>query len=434
MSGPRVGRLLRKSGSVHVSPRDLLGNPRFRRALLAQLTSQTFDAACTLLLAKVFLFGTPGGPAAGQIISAALTAAVPLLVGGPIAAIVVDRFPRRRILLAGQAIRGAVAFTYLVLEMTGSTHFVYPLAAFALCAGRVLYTARVASVRHLVRQHELVGADSLMLTVSSVAGVSGATVGAAMFMTVGPGGFVVAGLGHLLAAVLYGFVTTDLGGGTDRLASSTRRTLAALRRPKIRYAIVTTTAHRAGVGVIVATAVMHGETFGGPAEAWYGSVLGMSALGAFLATLTAEWFNERLKRRAIATAVFVIAVMCSTPTVTGAPTPAVLGSILVLGFAFQTLRVCSDATVQKNAPRGTGGRVFSAYDISYNSAFLAGFVVAASLEPFVRPSLVAVIVAAWFAFGACVSLVLSRGEDINKPDVRVLPRAVPSVGTVPSTP
>jgi MFS family permease len=85
--------------------------------LLAQLTSQTFDAACTLLLAKVFLFGTPGGPAAGQIISAALTAAVPLLVGGPIAAIVVDRFPRRRILLAGQAIRGAVAFTYLVLEM-----------------------------------------------------------------------------------------------------------------------------------------------------------------------------------------------------------------------------------------------------------------------------------------------------------------------------
>ena len=417
MKGCRIGRLRRRSGSVHVSPWALLRNARFVRALAAQFISQTFDAACTLLLAKVYLFDSAGGPAAGQIISAALTAALPLFVGGPFAAYVVDRFPRRMTLVTGQLVRAVVAVAYLGAELTDAPNLVFPLAAFGLCVGRVLYTARVASVRHLVRQHELVAADSLMLTTGSVAGVSGAAVGALLYLTIGPVGFVAAGLGHLLATALYTFLSTDLGGGNDRIVCSNRRMLAALRRPKIRYAIVTTTAHRAGVGVMIAMTVMHGHTGDGPVEAWYGTVLGAAALGAFLATLTAEWFNEHLKRRAVSTLVFVVAALCSLPSASGLSVPFVLASVLGLGFAFQTLRVCSDATVQKNAPRGTSGRVFSVYDISYNSAYLMGFIVAATLSPVSRPSLIALCVLAWFTAGVVASLLLSRGEDLNTTDM-----------------
>ena len=49
--------------------------------------------------------------------------------------------------------------------------------------------------------------------------------------------------------------------------------------------------------------------------------------------------------------------------------------MLLCAFAFQNLRVRSDATIQANAPAASIGKIFAAYDVLYNFAFISGGVV-----------------------------------------------------------
>ena len=409
------GSFLRRQDSVHVTRRSLLRTGQFRRALIGQFISQTFDAACTLLLAKVFFFGTTGDPASSQVMSAAATAAIPLLLGGPIAGFMVDRFPRRALLVAGQATRAGFALLYLGLVITDAGHHVYFVAAASLCAGRVMYAARVASVRHLVRQHELVAADSLMLSLSTVAGASGAGLGAAAYVVAGPAGFMFVAVGQLLGAVVYAGLGVPLGGGREHVPASVRQVAAALARPKIRYAILATSSHRMAVGMIVAVTVLSSGSLPGPAEAQYGLAMGAVALGAFAATFSAEWLNEHLKRRAVSMLSFGAAATAVAFSVLAGSAGSRVACLFVLGHAFQTLRVSADATVQKNAPRGSGGRVFTAYDTAYNGAYLLGIVLGAAFIPRSTPGTVLTWCTLWFVGAAAVFAVMSREEVTASP-------------------
>lgn len=406
MSGP----FLRPKDSVHVTRRALLRTTPFRRALAAQFISQTFDAACTLLLAKIFFFGTADGPASTQVMSAAATAAVPLLLGAPLAGFLVDRFPRRLLLVGGQVARAGIAILYLGLVVTGSGSFVYAIVAASLCAGRVMYAARTAGVRHLVRQHELVAADSMILSLSTVAGATGAVLGAGAYLVLGPAGFLFVAAGHLAGATSFTRIGVPLGGGREHVPAPLREAASALFRPKLRYAILATSTHRIAVGVILSVTVLSSGSLPGPTEAHYGLALSAVALGAFVATLSAEWLNEHLKRRAVSLLTFGTAAVMSTASVVVDSAGMRVGCLFVVGHAFQTLRVSADATVQKNAPRGSGGRVFTAYDTSYNATYLVGIVAGAWLAARFTPGIVLIGCATWFGVGATVFSVVSRTE------------------------
>lgn len=406
MSGP----FLRPEDSVHVTRRALLRTTPFRRALAAQFISQTFDAACTLLLAKIFLFGTTDGPVSAQIMSAAATAAVPLFFGAPVAGFLVDRFPRRMLLIGGQLARAGLAVLYLGLVVSGAGNLVYGVAAVALCAGRVMYAARTAGVRHLVRQHELVAADSLILSLSTVAGAAGAALGAVAYLALGPVGFLCVAAGHLAGATSYARIGVPLGGGREHVPAPLREAASALLRPKLRYAILVTSTHRVTVGVILSVTVLSSGSLPGPAEAHYGLAMSAVALGAFVATLSAERLNEHLKRRAVSLLTFGAAAVMSAVSVVVGSAGMRVGCLFVVGHAFQTLRVSADATVQKNAPRGSGGRVFTAYDTAYNAAYLVGIVAGAWLAARVTPGIVLIGCTVWFGAGAAVFSVVSRTD------------------------
>ena len=81
--------------------------------------------------------------------------------------------------------------------------------------------------------------------------------------------------------------------------------------------------------------------------------------------------------------------------------------------SFQNLRVCSDATVQKNATHGAGGRIFAAYDLTYNLSFLGGLLVGLSATP--QAGLVAVLASSCFMFGAG-SMIFSLMNRVETPD------------------
>jgi predicted MFS family arabinose efflux permease len=327
-----------------------------------------------VVLARTLLFAEPDGPTPVLLAQAALMGVTPLVLAGPIGGFVADRWPRKQVLVSGQALRACLGFCAAVAVGFDSTSAVLAVFVCALCATRVLFTARVASVRHLVRQHELVAADSLMLIVGVVAGACGATLFGVTMMFGSVGQLVIVSIGHFAAA--YGFDRTRawLGGEGQTTAIRWRAITAQLACGRTRYALASTTAHRLLVGVVVATVALDIDGRTGGSASGYALTLATAGVAAFAGSVTSEWVNERFPRRSLTIGCFAFAsfVVSPLPFVSG-PVPHLVATGVVV-FLFQNLRVASDATIQANASPGSCGRVFAAYDVAFNFAYVVGLV------------------------------------------------------------
>jgi MFS family permease len=203
------------------------------------------------LLAGIVLFLSTDGPATSQLAAMVSTSAVPLVVAGPLSGFAADRFSRRSILFNGQLLQVVLTLALLIGSVLGLDALLFVIWAVALCVAKVLYTARYASIRHLVRHHELVAADSTSLTMGTIAGVIGGFLGAGLLWSVGSIGFLLVALGHGVSALVVRRVTASTGGGREHSMAGWREFFDHLRAPKLRYAMVTTGALRLLLGVVL---------------------------------------------------------------------------------------------------------------------------------------------------------------------------------------
>ena len=372
-------QLRRTTTAVHVRRRDLLKYIDFRRAMTAQFSSQVADALTTITLANVLVFKFSDGPSLTAMASTLIVSLIPLILVGPIAGDLTDRFDRVRLLSRGHLLRAA--FTALAVFsaieiFSGRRAIGYFCFCVLLGLTRILYTARATSLSFLVRRHELVAADSSSLILSVIAGACGSSIYFALIHRLPAAGFVVAALLQIFAARNYGRIETEIGGGRqNRNQLNHRQLFEQLRLPKTRFAMSATTSHRFLLGICIASiAVMIDKSFNMQTTG-YLAVLGFSASGSFLGSISAEWISEHFPRRSVTVIAFALAsAVIGIATVFAHPRVA-LGSVLLCAFAFQNLRVRSDATIQANSPASSIGKIFAAYDVLYNFAFISGGVI-----------------------------------------------------------
>ena len=372
-------QLRRTTTAVHVRRRDLLKYIDFRRAMTAQFSSQVADALTTITLANVLVFKFSDGPSLTAMASTLIVSLIPLILVGPIAGDLTDRFDRVRLLSRGHVLRAA--FTALAVFsaieiFSGRRAIGYFCFCVLLGLTRILYTARATSLSFLVRRHELVAADSSSLILSVIAGACGSSIYFALTHRLPAAGFVVAALLQIFAARNYGRIETEIGGGRqNRNQLNHRQLFEQLRLPKTRFAMSATTSHRFLLGICIASiAVMIDKSFNMQTTG-YLAVLGFSASGSFLGSISAEWISEHFPRRSVTVIAFALAsAVIGIATVFAHPRVA-LGSVLLCAFAFQNLRVRSDATIQANSPASSIGKIFAAYDVLYNFAFISGGVI-----------------------------------------------------------
>ncbi|NBO56634.1 MAG: hypothetical protein EBU84_19045, partial [Actinobacteria bacterium] len=233
---------------MHVRRRDLFKYIDFRRAISAQFSSQIADALTTVTLANVLVFKFSDGPSLRAMASTLVVSLIPLILVGPIAGDLTDRFDRVRLLSRGHI--GRAIFT-LLATLSAVDVFVGGRAVgyFCFCVllglTRILYTARATSLSFLVRRHELVAADSSSLILSVIAGACGSSIYFAVTHRLPAAGFVVAALLQLFAARNYGRIETKIGGGRQSFNKlNYRRLFEHLRSPKTRFAMSATATHR----------------------------------------------------------------------------------------------------------------------------------------------------------------------------------------------
>src|SRR5579859_5648709 len=108
--------------SAEVEP-GLRRNANWRRLWLGQAVSLTgdsvFDITIMLWVAVVLARGRPWAPAAAS--GVLIAAAVPIVVVGPIAGVWIDRWDKRRTMLASDACRAGVIASLLVVSGAGYT-------------------------------------------------------------------------------------------------------------------------------------------------------------------------------------------------------------------------------------------------------------------------------------------------------------------------
>ena len=414
-------RLRRSTSAVHVRRRDLFKYPDFRNAIGGQFVSQSADALATLTLAQLLLFKFSDGPSIAALTSALVASALPLLLVGPIAGHLADRLPRKLLLCRGNALRGVITLCGIFATTASTRWFGYIIFGLLVALTRILYTARASSLAQLVRKHELVAADSTSLILSVIAGAIGAGIGTRISGSLPLVALVIAGSSQILAAWLYGRISIPLGGGNSSAKHCDFRSLASqFVSAKTRFAILATSLHRLMLGVCIASIALmvdhsyHLQTTG------YVTVLGFSAAGSFAGSITAEWLSERYPRRSITVMSFVLAATAIGAAAVFENPRVGLVAVAICSLSFQNLRIRSDATIQANASKENVGRIFAAYDVLYNAAFLGGCSIGILASGLLRYSEILSLVTIGYACNAAIFLRMrdgKRSEDQAHPSI-----------------
>ena len=414
-------RLRRSTSAVHVRRRDLFKYPDFRNAIGGQFVSQSADALATLTLAQLLLFKFSDGPSIAALTSALVASALPLLLVGPIAGHLADRLPRKLLLCRGNALRGVTTLCGIFATTASTRWFGYIIFGLLVALTRILYTARASSLAQLVRKHELVAADSTSLILSVIAGAIGAGIGTRISGSLPLVALVIAGSSQILAAWLYGRISIPLGGGNSSAKHCDFRSLASqFVSAKTRFAILATSLHRLMLGVCIASIALmvdhsyHLQTTG------YVTVLGFSAAGSFAGSITAEWLSERYPRRSITVMSFVLAATAIGAAAVFENPRVGLVAVAICSLSFQNLRIRSDATIQANASKENVGRIFAAYDVLYNAAFLGGCSIGILASGLLRYSEILSLVTIGYACNAAIFLRMrdgKRSEDQAHPSI-----------------
>lgn len=121
------------------------------------------------------------------VVLVALASVLPTLAAAPIAGWMVDRFPRRRLMLAADAIRLVTSAVLALAAWAGwlSTPLVVVVAALAAVAAAVFDPALMASVSVLVPEERRATANSMLGVSGAFAGIAGPALGGLLIGFVG---------------------------------------------------------------------------------------------------------------------------------------------------------------------------------------------------------------------------------------------------------
>ena len=173
------------AGFLHL----LRDNRNYRRVWIAQVISEIGDYFNNVAVFSLALQAT----GSGLVVSAVMLArAIPAVIAGPFAGVLLDRFDRKRIMIASDLARAVVAFTFVLTIRYPEPWLLYLLSALLMLASPFFTAGRAAILPSITSKEELHTANSLTQT------TQWATITAGTIL----GGFATAGLGYQWAFVV----------------------------------------------------------------------------------------------------------------------------------------------------------------------------------------------------------------------------------------
>jgi MFS family permease len=335
---------------------------------------------------------------------------LPIILIGLLAAPLVDRFSRRRLLIASDLVRAAV---FCVLPFAGSALAIVVLAGVQGIATGLFRPAVYAGMPNLVDDAQLPEATSLLQTVENLTWTVGPVVGGIVLAGAGPElAYWLNAATFMLSAVLLARIPAvrlqagrvESRGHWNDIADGVRIVLSS--RPLLTVLVVWNVV-MLGVGGINVAEVALAKVSLDAGDLGFGILVGAGGLGLTLGSFAAGQAVERL---GIGRAYFAgIALMAAgyglaalAPSILVA-VPAVVAASVGNGAAV----VCNALLVQRGAPDRLRGRAFTVI-MSSNYALLGlGMVAAGPLTDAYGARVVWGAAAGVYLLGALLSVALA---------------------------
>jgi len=374
----------------------------FRRLFAVRLVSQFGDGALQVGLAAFVFFSPERQTTAPAAAAAFATLLLPFSLVGPFAGVLLDRWPRRQILVWSNVVRTVfvLLLAWLVAVDVSGPPF-YVVALLTLSVNRFFLACLGASLPHVVPADELVMANAVSPTCGTLAALLGAGTG---FLVRESSGLdwsvpVTAAVLYLVAALLALRIPLHLLGPDVAVEAHLRHAIMDVerglvggarhvleRRPAAR-ALAAIAANRLGYGIVtIGLLLLFRNEFNDPSDvdaglAGLATALAVSGAGFLLAAVATPIATRRFGTEGWIIVLLVLAAVAQVFPAGLYTVPGVLVAAFLLGFAAQGLKICVDTIVQRSIDDEFRGRVFAFYDVVFNATFVLAAAVAALVLP-----------------------------------------------------
>jgi MFS family permease len=343
-----------------------LSVPNFRRYVAGQSLSLIGTWVETVAQALLVLQLTHSGTILGLTTAARYG---PILVLSPSAGLLVDRYPKRRVLLGTQAGLGLVSAALGASVLTGEIRLwqVVVLGVLFGTFSAVDNPARQAFVQEVVG-HDLVrNAVTLNSTTVNLARVIGPTIAAVLVSTIGIGWcfvvnavsftFVIASLLLLDTRSLHPTAPAPRRRGQLREGLRYAARVPAIARPLLMMALIGTLTFEFEVSLpLLATKTFHGTA---TTYSWLLGAFGAGAVaGGLYAARSARTGVPRLTRTALAYAI-AVGLIALAPTL-----PTAVAACVLTGAATITFLTTGNSTIQLASEPDHRGRVTALWSMA----------------------------------------------------------------------
>jgi MFS family permease len=332
-------------------------------------------------------------PISSLLVAAILVAELlPLVPGAPLAGLLVDRLPNRRLLITALLVQGAAIAS--IAPLMGTPALVVALVFVSGCGLAVAVPATSALVPHIAGEQESTRGYAMVGTARSVGSIAGVTGGALLAGFFGhPAAMLIDGLTFVAYAVLLAFVKSERRpSGEHEERPSALAGIRHVRRDPVMFAAIVGLAFFVGAVVVINVAdpafvrfVLHGDEFllGAINACWTVGILLGNQLAARLRTVSQ-----------VARALAISGITTGIGVLIPAAFPYAVASgagWLIGGMSNGVDNVTMNAIVRLRTPEEMRGRAFAAVGSMVNGANLLGTATAGVLLLFMGPRTVFVV-------------------------------------------
>jgi MFS family permease len=140
-------------------------NRNYRHTWMGQVVSEIGDHFNNIAVFSLALATTKGTNKSGLVVSGVmLSRAIPAIMAGPIAGVLLDRLDRKRVMIASDLIRGLVALSFILTVHRQDTWLLYVLSGLLMFASPFFTSGRSAILPTIADREELHTANSLTQT------------------------------------------------------------------------------------------------------------------------------------------------------------------------------------------------------------------------------------------------------------------------------
>ncbi|HZZ95690.1 MAG TPA: MFS transporter [Jatrophihabitantaceae bacterium] len=381
----------------------VLRNASLRRLIAAQGISQLGDWLYNVALLALVFERTHSSAWLGATTAARV---LPIVLLGPVAGLLGDRFDRRLIMIASDLVRAGTMLGLVAVVQFGLPIWCVPaLAAFATAAGSPYPSCAAATIPRLLSKDDLTAANSIRAALGPLAIVTGPLAGAVLVALGGPvlafavnaGTFAASAL--LTAAVANREAFRPIRSGEPEPGLWAAITVGArelVRRREAARLIGADVLCSLCYGVETVVLVVVSMRLGWH-ESGYGVLLGAIGIGGLIGTAVIGTLVRMAGRRRVIS-LALLGVAASLPLLALAPFfGTVVLLLLVNGAGSIVVEVCAETVLQEELSDDVFARAYGfAFPVSI-AGIAAGSVVAAPLVAVLG------LTGALTVIGACVA-------------------------------